>query len=107
MLIDNPQALAATLSAMIVTVGSTKGGVGKTTLATQLALARQLAGHAVLLIDADRQGSAQNAATMRVERRRRLASTLPTAGCCGRRSPRWPRSMLSSAASSPPDEQRR
>lgn len=52
---------------MIVTVGNTKGGVGKTTLATQLALARQLAGHAVLLIDADRQGSAQNAATMRAE----------------------------------------
>jgi chromosome partitioning protein len=52
---------------MIVIIGNTKGGVGKTTLATQLALSRQLAGHAVLLIDADRQGSAQIAATMRAE----------------------------------------
>ena len=52
---------------MIVIIGNTKGGVGKTTLAAQLALSRQLAGHAVLLIDADRQGSAQIAATMRAE----------------------------------------
>lgn len=52
---------------MIVIVGNTKGGVGKTTLAAQLALARQASGRAVLLIDADRQGSAQNAATMRAE----------------------------------------
>lgn len=52
---------------MILTVGNTKGGVGKTTLATQLALARQAAGRTVLLIDADRQGSSQNAATTRAE----------------------------------------
>jgi chromosome partitioning protein len=52
---------------MIVIVGNTKGGVGKTTLAVQIALARQTAGRAVLLIDADRQGSAQSAATMRAE----------------------------------------
>ncbi len=52
---------------MIVIVGNTKGGVGKTTLATQIALARQASGRAVLLIDADRQGSAQFAATMRAE----------------------------------------
>jgi chromosome partitioning protein len=52
---------------MIVIVGNTKGGTGKTTLAAQLALSRQIAGQAVLLIDADRQGSAQNAATMRAE----------------------------------------
>ena len=52
---------------MIVIVGNTKGGIGKTTLATQIALARQIAGRAVLLIDADRQGSAQDAATIRAE----------------------------------------
>lgn len=52
---------------MIVIVGNTKGGVGKTTLAVQIALARGAAGHSVLLIDADRQGSAQIAATMRAE----------------------------------------
>lgn len=44
---------------MIVTVGNTKGGVGKTTLATQLALAWAIDGRDVLLVDADRQGSAQ------------------------------------------------
>jgi chromosome partitioning protein len=52
---------------MIVTIGNTKGGVGKTTLAVQLALARRIAGRDVLLVDADRQGSAQNAATLRAE----------------------------------------
>lgn len=52
---------------MIVIVGSTKGGVGKTTLAFQVAVARQIAGHPVLLVDADLLGSAQNAATMRAE----------------------------------------
>jgi chromosome partitioning protein len=52
---------------MIVTVGNTKGGTGKTTFAVQLALERQSAGHAVLLVDADRQGSAQKVMTMRAE----------------------------------------
>lgn len=52
---------------MIVTVGNTKGGVGKTTLAVQVALARQIAGYAILLIDGDTQASAQNAMTMRSE----------------------------------------
>jgi chromosome partitioning protein len=51
----------------IVVVGNTKGGVGKTTLAVQVALSRQLAGRAVLLIDTDQQGSSQNAAAMRAE----------------------------------------
>jgi chromosome partitioning protein len=52
---------------MIVVCGNTKGGVGKTTFAVQIALARLIAGRAVLLIDADRQGSAQKAMTMRAE----------------------------------------
>ena len=52
---------------MIVTVGNTKGGVGKTTLAVQLALNRRLAGREVLLIDADTQGSSQDAASIRAE----------------------------------------
>ena len=52
---------------MIVTIGNTKGGVGKTTLAFQLAVARRRAGRDVLLVDADSQGSAQSAATLRVE----------------------------------------
>jgi len=52
---------------MIVTVGNTKGGTGKTTFAVQIALARQADGRTVLLIDADRQGSAQKVMTMRAE----------------------------------------
>jgi chromosome partitioning protein len=52
---------------MIVVCGNTKGGVGKTTFAVQIALERQSAGKAVLLVDADRQGSAQKTLTMRAE----------------------------------------
>ena len=52
---------------MIVTVGNTKGGVGKTTLALNLAIARALAGRDVWLIDGDRQGTAQTALTIRAE----------------------------------------
>ena len=43
---------------MILLVGSEKGGTGKTTLATNLAVMRAIAGRDVLLVDADRQGSA-------------------------------------------------
>ena len=58
---------------MIVTVGNTKGGVGKTTIGVQLALARRLAGRDVLLVDADRQGSAQMAVAIRAEAGRQPA----------------------------------
>lgn len=50
---------------MILTVGNTKGGVGKTTIALQLALARSLEGKDVLLVDGDRQGTSQIAIQMR------------------------------------------
>lgn len=52
---------------MILTVANTKGGVGKTTLAFLLALARAKAGRDVWLVDADPQGSALTAATVRAE----------------------------------------
>jgi chromosome partitioning protein len=52
---------------MIVTVGNTKGGVGKTTLAVNIAIARALAGRDVWLIDADRQGTAQTAISIRAD----------------------------------------
>lgn len=52
---------------MIITVGNTKGGVGKTTVAVQLAIARALAGRDVWLIDGDRQGTAQTAISVRAE----------------------------------------
>lgn len=52
---------------MILTVGNTKGGVGKTTLAVNLAIARALAGRDVWLIDGDRQGTAQTAISIRAD----------------------------------------
>lgn len=52
---------------MILTVGNTKGGVGKTTLAMNIAIARALAGHDVWLIDGDRQGTAQTAISIRAD----------------------------------------
>ena len=52
---------------MILTVGNTKGGTGKTTLAVQLALALARTGRDVLLIDGDRQGTAQIAVAQRAE----------------------------------------
>lgn len=52
---------------MIITVGNTKGGVGKTTVALNLAIARALAGRDVWLVDGDRQGTAQAAVSLRAE----------------------------------------
>lgn len=52
---------------MILTVGNTKGGVGKTTLAVNIAIARALSGRDVWLIDGDRQGTAQMAISIRAE----------------------------------------
>lgn len=50
---------------MILTVGNIKGGVGKTTLAVNLAIARAMAGRDVLLIDADSQRSALDFTNLR------------------------------------------
>ena len=52
---------------MILTVAHTKGGVGKTTLAFELALWRAKEGRDVWLVDADLQSSALTAATVRAE----------------------------------------
>ena len=52
---------------MIITVANTKGGVGKTTLAMNLAIARALAGRDVWLVDGDRQGTAQTAISIRAQ----------------------------------------
>jgi chromosome partitioning protein len=43
---------------MILAVGNVKGGVGKTTLALNLAIVRTGEGHDVLLVDGDEQGTA-------------------------------------------------
>ncbi len=52
---------------MILLIGGEKGGTGKTTLATNLAAMRILAGRDVLLIDTDPQGSAHYWAQSRDE----------------------------------------
>jgi len=51
----------------IVVIGGTKGGVGKTTLATNLAVMRSRAKKDVLLVDADEQGSATDFTAVRNE----------------------------------------
>lgn len=58
---------------MILTVGNTKGGVGKTTLAVQIALARAHEGRDVWLVDGDRQGTALTAISIRGEEERQPA----------------------------------
>src|SRR6516162_11171999 len=58
---------------MILTVGNTKGGTGKTTLAVQLAISFARAGRDVLLVDGDTQGSAQTAIAIRTDAGRQPA----------------------------------
>jgi len=75
---------------MIVAVLGEKGGTGKTTLATNLAGMRAEVGRQVLLVDADRQGSASYWA----EKRR--ATTRPAVACLqkfGRALPRALRAL--------------
>ena len=52
---------------MIIAVANVKGGAGKTTLATNLAIARAIVGRDVLLIDADNQGSSADFTALRTE----------------------------------------
>ena len=54
---------------MILTVGNTKGGVGKTTIAVNLAIARATAGRDVLLVDGDEQRTALTFTELRAEQR--------------------------------------
>ena len=52
---------------MIVVLAQTKGGVGKTTLAVNLAVYRSLAGRDLLLVDADEQATASDFTAIRTE----------------------------------------
>ena len=51
---------------MIVTVGNSKGGVGKTTLAVNLAIVVAAAGRDVLLVDGDEQRTALTFTELRI-----------------------------------------
>jgi chromosome partitioning protein len=53
---------------MILTVGNSKGGVGKTTVALQLVIEAARRGRRVWLVDGDRQGTALAALTLRGDR---------------------------------------
>lgn len=52
---------------MILTIANTKGGVGKSTLAVNIAVERARLGKRVWLVDGDRQGSSQTAILIRSE----------------------------------------
>jgi chromosome partitioning protein len=52
---------------MILAVGNTKGGVGKTTIAVNIAILRVAAGRDVLLVDGDEQGSASLFSQLRAD----------------------------------------
>ena len=77
---------------MILTVGNVKGGVGKTTLAVNIAISRALAGRDVLLVDGDEQGTAAAFTDLRAERSAPPAT--PPSSCrarrCGPRCANWP-----------------
>ena len=54
---------------MIIAVGGTKGGTGKSTVSTNLAVILAASGRDVLLVDADDQGTAGDFTTMRNQSR--------------------------------------
>lgn len=60
---------------MILTVGNTKGGVGKTTLAVNLAILRAAEGRDVLLVDGDEQNTASIFTELRTEQLGRAGYT--------------------------------
>ena len=60
-------AVRITHDRMILAVGNVKGGVGKTTLAINIAIARARAGRDVLLVDGDEQGTAAAFTDLRSE----------------------------------------
>jgi chromosome partitioning protein len=52
---------------VIIAVGNTKGGVGKTTIAVNLVIFRAVAGRDILLVDGDEQGSASLFSQLRAD----------------------------------------
>lgn len=58
---------------MVVLIGGEKGGTGKSSLATNLAASRADAGHDLILVDTDKQGSASHWVATREEQDASLA----------------------------------
>ena len=56
---------------MILVIGGIKGGTGKTTLATNLAVILKSEGHSVFLVDADEQQSAMDWSHQRAQWRQK------------------------------------
>ena len=54
---------------MILVIGNIKGGVGKTTIAVNMAIARSLEGKDVLLVDGDQQQTAMTFTEIRTEKK--------------------------------------
>ena len=61
---------------MILAIGNIKGGVGKTTLAVNIAIARALQGRDVLLVDGDQQQTTMTFTEIRTEKREMQAIPL-------------------------------
>ncbi len=74
---------------MILVVGNTKGGVGKTTLAVQIGLSRARAGRRVWLVDADVQGTASSSIQFRAD-----AEIEPALACSSYSDPRQLRTQV-------------
>ncbi|MFC4161965.1 AAA family ATPase [Chitinimonas lacunae] len=66
----------------IIMVGSEKGGIGKTTIATNIAVASRLSGASVILVDIDPQGSSLGFRRLRNENN--VSPALPVVNVTGR-----------------------
>jgi cellulose biosynthesis protein BcsQ len=67
---------------MIIVLAQTKGGVGKSTLAINLAIARARQGADVLLVDADEQATAADFTALRTAWLTRLHCHFPNRARC-------------------------
>ena len=63
--VQNNQKEGIQMTPKVIAVASTKGGVGKTTVAIQLAIARAMKGHEVWFVDGDRQQTGLMALALR------------------------------------------
>jgi hypothetical protein len=64
-------------ASMITVIGGTKGGTGKSTIATNFAVMHAIAGADILLVDADEQGTSTAFTNMRNQSRPEAAQPIP------------------------------